>query len=119
MNIILSTPDDLIIKLLRLDAAYDKVAAKYMFEESELRDAADTYASGVFDAILDSLGVPPDNTIKTNACDVANVTGAWPWYGFCRDSWVDKWRETAEGTSGISIEQFPDWVRESVATLHN
>jgi hypothetical protein len=36
-------------------------------------------------AILDILGVPKDNTVETNCCEIATETGQWPEWGYCRD----------------------------------
>lgn len=38
---------------------------------------------------LDILGEPKDNTIETNACEIANETGEWPEGSHCRDVIVD------------------------------
>ena len=35
--------------------------------------------------ILDILGVPEDNTVTTNVCEIASKTGVWPEWGYCRD----------------------------------
>ena len=39
--------------------------------------------------LLDIMGLPEDNTVRTNCCDIANSTGKWPDWGFCRDRWTD------------------------------
>lgn len=38
---------------------------------------------------LDILGEPKDNTIETNACEIANTTGEWPEGSHCRDFIID------------------------------
>lgn len=38
---------------------------------------------------LDILGEPKDNTVETNACEIANETGEWPEGSHCRDVIVD------------------------------
>ena len=48
---------------------------------------------GMFEAALDLLGVPEDNTIETNACDVYTKTGKWPDGAYCRDWTFHTWTD--------------------------
>ncbi len=51
----------------------------------------DQYESEIEKLVLDALGVPADNTVETNACDIANETGVWPEGAYCRDWAYEKW----------------------------
>ena len=60
------------------------------------------------DTLFDIMGLPADNSLETNCCDVANKTGEWPPWGFCRDSWHDLFFD------GVSPEEIVNQVLEYV-----
>ncbi len=100
--------DDLLIKLLEIELKQSRMHDK-------LRDLVggecdNLYAEGIVDVVLDALGVPVDNTVETNACDVANATGVWPDWAYCRDSYHEKWYEQTQSINP-SPKKYIAWVR--------
>ena len=104
--------DGILARLLEMDAAHDKKVEQ--LEKAIGADGTNLYLDGLLDIVLDALGVPADNTLETNACDIANATGEWPEGSYCRDFWRDAWWNTTRGESETTIANFPAWVREQL-----
>lgn len=104
--------DGILVRLLEMDAAHDKKVEQ--LEKAIGAIGTNLYLDGLLDIVLDALGVPADNTIETNACDIANATGEWPEGSYCRDFWFDAWLHTKRGESETTIANFPAWVREQL-----
>ena len=104
--------DGILVRLLEMDAAHDKKVEQ--LEKAIGTAETNLYLDGLLDIVLDALGVPADNTVETNACDIANDTGEWPDGSYCRDFWYWAWWDTKRGESETTIENFPAWVREQL-----
>lgn len=102
--------DGILARLLEMDASHDKKVEQ--LEKAIGTYGANLYLDELLDIVLDALGVPADNTVETDACDIANATGEWPEGSYCRDFWYDVWWNTKRGESETTIANFPAWVRE-------
>jgi len=77
----------IVAKLLEAQAALDKVR-DVLLALTERTDDPD-----LLDMALDLLGVPPDNTVETNPCEIQAKTGAWPDGAYCRDWHYGEWED--------------------------
>lgn len=50
-------------------------------------------APSLLNEMADLVGIPKDNTVETNACDIANNTGYWPKGVYCRDWIYNAWED--------------------------
>ena len=100
--------DDLLIKLLEIEIKQSRMHDK--LQDLVGGECDNLYAEGIVDVVLDALGVPADNTVETNACDVANATGVWPDWAYCRDSYHEKWYEQTQSMNP-SPKKYIAWVR--------
>lgn len=69
--------------------------------------------------LLDLLGVPDDNTVEVNACEIANETGNWPENAICRDSFYDEALERRENPKQFIrdiLDELDEWVAEGRLT---
>jgi hypothetical protein len=67
------------------------------------------------DIVADIVGVPADNTVETQACEIANATGEWPEDAYCRDWVFHDWESVEDG------KQTAEWFLrqlEEEATRH-
>lgn len=101
--------DSILIRLLQLDVSHDKKLKK--LEQLISVDNAELHLDGLLDIVLDVLGVPPDNTVETDAVNIANTTGKWPEGSYSRDPFYDAWFAIKRGQSETTVEKFPEWVR--------
>jgi hypothetical protein len=92
---------DLVKKLLALQLANNKFISRMYEQNVTFPPEAEFDAT---DLIADLCGVRADNTVETDACTIANVTGVWPVGAYCRDWIWDSWQEVVRGES--SIESF-------------
>lgn len=65
--------------------------------------------------VADLLGIPADNTVETNACDIANRYGAWPKWAYCRD-WLSVLWDRVHWGDTYTVEDFVDDMIEHVRT---
>ena len=65
----------------------------------------------ILNIIADWYGVPKDNTLETDACSRALVTGEWPDDAYCRDWVYDEWQLAVDGER--DIEQFISLLSEA------
>ena len=102
-----SEVSELVYRLLEAQKEHDK----NLDEISEYSDGVDLAIR--FDSvypIADLLGVPKDNTVETNACEIMTDTGEWPEDAYCRDWIYYRWNECLSGE--VSIFSF---VQEMLA----
>jgi hypothetical protein len=71
-------------------------------------DIMDGLSFDCVDFIADLVGWPPDNTVETNACEIANATGEWPGDAVCRDWIYDAWNRVTEGS--WTVEKFLEYI---------
>ena len=65
--------------------------------------------------LLDFAGVPADNTVETNACEIANETGEWPRNAICRDSFYDEALDRRDDPKQFIrdvLKQVDEWVAD-------
>ena len=109
------TTDEIILKILSLEFQQHDII--YALEELVGGECPNLYMEHIFDIALDLMGVPPDNTVETNADSIANETGQWPDHAFCRDCFSEKWDET-DHSSPVAINQYIKWVRQEMADFN-
>lgn len=71
---------------------------------------ADRFYVTLIDHVADLLGVPPDNTVESNVCEIADQSGDWPSWGCSRDYVYNRWGDVCDGE--ISVREFVEWLTD-------
>jgi len=111
MNVVMSEKQ--VMELLEIQLAHDR-AIDDKFELRERLELPCDLTVNLLDVIADCCGVPKDNTIETNASNIAMSTGVYPEGVYCRDWLLNEFRDVTEGKS--TLESFVDSLRSESST---
>ena len=76
---------EIVLTILELIGSMERGESPADHVKEPALTAVDYWISDLLDIAADVAGIPRDNTVETGACDVANSTGSWPIWGYCRD----------------------------------
>ena len=106
----------IVMRLLEQQLKFDRAANAYREKHGEYSMEIDI---DLVEIVADIYGVPQDNTVETDACDIANETGEWPEGAYCRDWLLHCWTNVVEGRWDVRrfIQEIRDEVRQVRARI--